>query len=242
MTVSVTPTPAGEGNAALIYSLTCGSLPVFNRFCGSILGWQIAETLHLLAMRVERQNLREDHWLVDFGIGRDFGLGNSHAMWTLGIRVADLRSKLNVNSTAVSVKGAAIVGSTTIAAQERTTFVGAGPRFGLQGDVPLGRQFGFDWQAGAAVLFGERTLTIAVPNSPFAGAQTSAPAIFNVDAQAGLSYWFNPNLKFTVGYRYDEYFKALKTITVTNPTTQSVAVNSIDRAYSGPMARLTFKY
>jgi hypothetical protein len=38
------------------------------------------------------QNLREDHWLIDFGIGRDFGLGNSHAEWTLGVRVADLRS------------------------------------------------------------------------------------------------------------------------------------------------------
>jgi hypothetical protein len=28
------------------------------------------------------QKLHEDHWLVDFGIGRDFGLGAGHAMWT----------------------------------------------------------------------------------------------------------------------------------------------------------------
>jgi len=39
------------------------------------------------------QRLREDHWLVDFGIGRDFGLGAGKAMWTLGVRVADLRAK-----------------------------------------------------------------------------------------------------------------------------------------------------
>jgi hypothetical protein len=44
------------------------------------------------------QNLREDHWLVDFGVGRDFGLGNGNAMWTLGVGVADLRSKLTSNA------------------------------------------------------------------------------------------------------------------------------------------------
>jgi hypothetical protein len=44
------------------------------------------------------QHLREDHWLVDFGIGRDFGLGDSHAIWTLGVRVADLRAKLNARN------------------------------------------------------------------------------------------------------------------------------------------------
>ena len=49
------------------------------------------------------QNLREDHWLVDFGIGRDFGLG-SNAMWTLGVRIADLCSKLNINGTTTVVK------------------------------------------------------------------------------------------------------------------------------------------
>jgi opacity protein-like surface antigen len=190
----------------------------------------------------ENQNLREDHWLVDFGIGRDFGLGDSHAMWTLGIRVADLRSKLNINSN-ISTVGPT-PSPTTIAAQERSTFVGAGPRFGLQGDVPLGGQWGLDWQAGAAVLFGERTLTITT-NTPFAGSQTDTPTIFNVDAQAGLSYWLNPNMKFTVGYRYDEYFRALKTLNVTNATSlagPTVAVTNIDRAYSGPMVRLTTKF
>jgi outer membrane translocation and assembly module TamA len=70
----------------------------------------------------------------------------------------------------------------------------------------------------------------------------TSPAIFNVDAQAGLSYSFSPNMKITVDYRFDDFFKALKTVTVVSPTTPTVAVTSIDRAYSGPMARLTFKY
>jgi hypothetical protein len=93
------------------------------------------------------------------------------------------------------------------------------------------------------VLFGERALTITT-NTPFAGSQTGTASIFNLDAQAGLSYWLTPNMKFTVGYRYDEYFKALKTVVVTNSTATPpvVAVNNIDRAYSGPMVRLTTKF
>jgi hypothetical protein len=73
------------------------------------------------------QNLREDHWLVDFGVGRDFGLGNSRAMWTLGVRVADLRSKLNASGNFVSASsGGAIVGTGVSSSQEKSTFVGAG--------------------------------------------------------------------------------------------------------------------
>jgi hypothetical protein len=47
---------------------------------------------------VGNENLRDDHWLVDFAVGRDFGLGNSNAQWTFGFRIADLRSKLSVNA------------------------------------------------------------------------------------------------------------------------------------------------
>jgi Legionella pneumophila major outer membrane protein precursor len=83
----------------------------------------------------ENQNLREDHWLVDFGIGRDFGLGNSNAIWTFGVHVADLCSKLNGNFSISTVGPSA--SPTTIAIQERSTFVGAGPRLGVQGDIPL---------------------------------------------------------------------------------------------------------
>jgi hypothetical protein len=75
-------------------------------------------------------NLKFTVGYLDFGIGRDFGLG-SNAMWTLGVRVADLRSKLNGNFN-ISTVGPA-PSPTTIAIQEKSTFVGAGPRFGVQG-------------------------------------------------------------------------------------------------------------
>ena len=196
--------------------------------------------------------MREDHWLVDFGIGRDFGLGAGKALWSLGVRLADLRAKWTANgsftattTTPTSVGG---IGTTTnvftsaFSAVQRTSFVGAGPRFGLQGEVPLGGQWSLDWLAGAAVLFGERNLqqtaTATTGGVSVTVAQNSSDtrAIFNVDAQAGLSYWFNPNLKFTVGYRFDGYFRALKTFN------SAGNVVDVDRFYNGPMVRLTSKF
>ncbi len=121
---------------------------------------------------------------------------------------------------------------------QRSTFVGAGPRFGLQGEVPLGSQWSFDWLAGAAVPYGERNLTasatvggVTIPLQ----ASSDSRAIFNVDAQAGLSYWINPNLKLTAGYRFDGYFRALKTLN------SAGNVVDVDRFYNGPMVRLTWK-
>ena len=192
------------------------------------------------------QHIREDHWLIDFGIGRDFGLGNSNAMWTLGIRVADLRAKLTASGnftattfTPPSGGGASVknVIKGSFSTEQKTSFIGAGPRFGVQGDIPLGNQWSIDWLAGAAVLFGERSVTLSVPAVTSFGASVSdTAAVFNVDAQAGLSYWFTPATKITASYRFDGYFKALKTVdSNVNPT-------NIDRFYSGPMLRLTTKF
>lgn len=193
------------------------------------------------------QDLREDHWLVDFGIGRDFGLGTVQGVWTLGVRVADLRSELNVNATVLSTAGGAPVGGANALSQQRSTFVGAGPRLGVQGGIPLGGQWSIDWLAGAAVLFGERnvTLTSAGVTTPITGTTSDTTAIFNVDAQAGLSYWFSPTMKITASYRYDEYFRALKTLTtnpVFGPTGPVITASNIDRSFSGPMLRLTSKF
>jgi len=115
----------------------------------------------------------------------------------------------------------------------------------VQGDIPLGNQFSIDWAAGAAVLFGERAVRVTVPAATNVGASVSdTPAIFNVDAQAGLSYWFTPATKLTVSYRYDEYFRALKTVVTTNAFTSAptVSTKNIDRSFSGPMVRLTTKF
>jgi hypothetical protein len=192
------------------------------------------------------QKIREDHWLVDFAVGRDFGLGNANAQWKLGLRVADLRSKLNANInvtattfTPVGLVSVASVHKTVVGFQQRSTFVGAGPRFGVEGSTPLGGSWSFDWLAGAAVLFGERNLTqnitVAVPTQN----SSDSAAVFNVDAQAGLAYWINPNLKITASYRVDAYFHALKTLNPAATVTSAPSIANVDRIYNGPMVRLT---
>jgi Legionella pneumophila major outer membrane protein precursor len=162
------------------------------------------------------KKLRVDHWEVDFGIGRDFGLGNDHAEWTFGVRVADLRSTLNVNAHFTLATAHTTVGAGNVATEQRSTFVGAGPWLGVQGDIPLGNQWSIDWLGGAAVLFGERAVTLTGQGATVGGSVSDRPAVFNVDAEAGLSYWFSPTLNMTASYGYDEYFKVTLGVASTN--------------------------
>jgi hypothetical protein len=126
--------------------------------------------------------------------------------------------------------------------QQDATFVGAGPRFGVEGSTPLAQGWSFDWLAGAAVLLGERhtsqTALTAIGGAPVLIGQATeqTTAVFNVDGQAGLSYWLNPNLKITASYRVDAYFNALKTI---KPGFANNTFVNVDQIYKGPMLRLT---
>jgi hypothetical protein len=197
------------------------------------------------------EKIRDEHWVVDFAIGRDFGLGNANAQWKLGLRVVDLRARLTASG--ISNTTGALVFNPPFNTQQNATFVGAGPRFGVEGSTPLAAGWSFDWLAGAAVLVGERhtsqtTLSfipappggIATPAALLTGQATEqTTAVFNVDAQAGLSYWLSPNLKITASYRVDAYFNALKTIKA--GTANNTFVN-VDQIYNGPMLRLTSSF
>lgn len=195
----------------------------------------------LITTASNNEKIRDDHWLVDFAVGRDFGLGNANAQWKLGLRVADLRSRLTASGPLSVSLGT--VG--TFATQQNATFVGAGPRLGVEGSTPLGGGWSIDWLGGVALLVGERhssqsSQTILHPGGvtvvSFPGvASEDTTAVFNVDGQAGLSYWFSPNLKITASYRVDAYFNALKTI---KPGTSTFTQN-VDQIYNGPMLRLT---
>jgi hypothetical protein len=192
------------------------------------------------------EKIRDEHWVVDFAVGRDFGLGNANAQWKLGLRVVDLRGRLTASGVANTT--GAVVNNNSFTVQQDATFVGAGPRFGVEGSTPLSAGWSFDWLAGAAVLVGERhtsqttlSTVAALGGATLLTGQATeqTTAVFNVDAQAGLSYWFSPNLKITASYRVDAYFNALKTV-------KSGAANNsfvdVDQIYNGPMARVTWKY
>jgi hypothetical protein len=187
-------------------------------------------------------NIKEDHWLVDFNVGRDFGLGND-AQWTFGVRVADLRSRLNVNGNfAVTVPGSTTTHG-AFNAQAKSEFLGAGPRLGVVGSTPLGGAWSFDWLGGAAVLFGERKLERSAAATTATGSviglsfnNSDNAAVFNLDAQAGLSYWVTPMTKVTASYRFDGYWNAIKTFN------SSGSLENADRFYNGPMLRLSTKF
>lgn len=202
-----------------------------------------------------KQNLREEHWLVDFAVGREFGFGSSNAQWNAGIRVADLRATLTANG---NFAGTALVSGphtfpftfsafANIASEQTSKFLGAGPRLSIEGETPLAASWAIDWKGGAAVLFGDRQLdqTTTISPPPFffftrtitsTISSSSFGAVFNPDGELGLSYLLNSSAKLTAGYRVDAYFNALRTFNAAGN------IVDVDRIYDGPFLRLTSKF
>jgi hypothetical protein len=200
------------------------------------------------------QQLREEHWALDFAVGREFGFGGSKAQWNAGIRVADLRATLTANGNFAGT--AAFTGHfspfsfsafANIAGEQTSKFLGAGPRLSVEGETPLAGSWAVDWKGGAAVLIGDRQLdqTISISPPPFffftrvvtsTISSSSTGAVFNPDGELGLSYLFNSNAKLTAGYRVDAYFNALRTFNAAGN------IVDVDRIYDGPFLRLTTKF
>jgi hypothetical protein len=156
---------------------------------------------------------------VDYSIthgvrfGRDLGIGDTKV--TFGARVAE----------------PLIANGFTPAFDDRR-FVGSGPRVGLQGSDRLQSSWGVDWQVGASVLFGDKTVDTAgvspaIPNYAASG------STLNVDGLLGLSYWFSSASKLTLGYRADAYFN--KSAPSLNLSTPSQAIDH------GPIVKFTIR-
>jgi len=195
--------------------------------------------------------VKEHHWLVDFAVGRDFALGTGMTQVKFGVRVAELYSKLTANEFFLGSFGP---GSTTVSGNisfsNRSKFLGVGPRLGIDGSVPIGGSWSLDYLGGVAVLIGQRKLdattstaqllynggptTIILDSSSASSLSSSnTAAIFNLDAQLGISYWVTRTFKMTASYRFDGYFNALTTIN------QNGSTSNEDRFYHGPMLRAT---
>lgn len=198
---------------------------------------------------------REDHWLVDFAVGRDFALGSGIAQGTLGIRVAEITSNSVGNgnllgclaTTPITAYPFCTKVSGNFAFQSRSRFLGVGPRLGVQGSQPLAGSWVFEYLGGVAVLFGDRTFSAtqmlnaistggaftAIPTTSLT--QSGAAAVFNLDAQVGISYWLTPTFKLTASYRFDGYWGALKVL-------EAADIRNQDRFYYGPMLRATMTF
>jgi hypothetical protein len=164
---------------------------------------------------------REDHAAADFAVGRDvgLGLGLGQTQLKVGLRIAEIEARTSGNGI-FNVPAFAIISPPLLPKPfsfvQNSRFVGGGPRLGLDGTMPLGGGWGIDYLGGIAVLYGARSLDVngtgatptAISNNMGA---LDAAAVFNLDAQAGLSYHFSQDLKLTAGYRFDGYWGALKT-------------------------------
>jgi len=204
---------------------------------------------------------QESQWLADAAIGRDvLGSGASAMQLKAGLRVAEVVGKtsslsnnggilnfgvpvpfLGAGFPPISSFGTAV----STATQTRSSFLGAGPRIGVEGSVPLAGSWAFDYAGDAAVLFGYQRLTsTATTNTVWTpailgllgGGGSSVTSttdqhfatVFNADLQVGVSYWMTPNVKLNASYRLDAYFNVL------NQTFGTTSRIAIDRYVHGP--------
>jgi hypothetical protein len=205
-------------------SATASGYGCFSGYCGTVFG---------------TANHKEDHWVADFAVGHDLGVGTGQAQVKLGLRVAELNATTNLAGTLYfpSSGGDTVTAAGTLNFHSR--FVGVGPRAGIEGSLPLSGAWGIDYMGGIAYLFGERSLDVsgaATGVGSFASNISDHQGVFNADASAGLYYAFSQNAKITAGYRFDGYWQSLKTVDA------NLNVVDVDRLFYGPFLRLTARY
>jgi opacity protein-like surface antigen len=210
--------------------------------------------------------LHESHWQADGGLGYDFMRG---AQLKFGFRVAEIKSDLEADTNfLLTVNAPAIIAAiggvpsatASIVEKDRRSFLGAGPRIGVGGSVPILGPLAFDYSADAAILFGNTKLSsgqvvslgVTVPtifafgiaNVPVNQVSWSAPTtVYNFDVEAGLSYWFTPNLKLGVSYRLDAFIDPLRIAPDDGALNPAIGPGrSVDRFYHGPKATLAAKF
>ncbi len=200
-----------------------------------------------------RADYRETHWLADMALGRDFGNGPYAMQFKFGVRAAELSgATIASNPRSVVVPGSGVFFSDVDNVLQQSKFLGAGPRFGIDGSAPIGMGWTFDYLGDIAALFGtqkfQRTSSFdnpiflnnpvsAVP--PFIDATQKFGAVFNSDIQLGVSYWISQNLKISASYRLDAFFNVLTTLDVKNDPTR---LQPIDRYIHGPRLAVTGQF
>jgi hypothetical protein len=194
----------------------------------------------------------ESHFVADFMIGRDLGVGATPPELQFGIRIAALHAAAQAreNSTSTSTStpfyfldpfplGPSTTTTTSASAFAawNSDFFGGGPRVAITGAVPIVGFWTFDYEAGVAELFGQRSLNFNMTTSTGGMAFTTTSPnvfVFNADAWVALSYWFTPHVKLSGGIRTDFYDSALATYNI-----NTGAVQNISRDFWGPFLRLT---
>jgi hypothetical protein len=203
--------------------------------------------------------LKEQHWFVDLGGGYQLFSGPSPLQLNFGVRVAEITAKVTTTSnTRLDIvdppdSATVIAGTETF---QRRSFLGAGPRVGIDGSFPLIAGWTFDYAGNAAVLFGNTKISTdsassvnvtgtLIPAFSVNGVNESTHwsktiAVGNVDAQAGFGYWLTPNMKLAASYRLDAFFGG--PLRQSPDSATNAPQQSIDRYYHGPKLTLTSRF
>jgi hypothetical protein len=208
---------------------------------------------------------KETHWLADFMVGRDLGLGGDLSSTArFGVRIADISSKTtgharwivpNVPTFATLCATAPTAGRCIDYRRDYTqynTFFGVGPRFQFNGIVPLAPRWAIDYMFGIADLYGHRKTSqgVAVSQSgaTFFFAPVTPVCFGNCpnDAAASDNAWvFNADAMIGLAYAITTNCTFMvsyrfdgywKALKGFDATGQPV---DLDRFYNGVMVRLT---
>jgi len=209
---------------------------------------------------------RETHWLADLALGRDvIGSGADAMQLKFGVRVAELRTKTNshasmsITATNVGVPPTTLFVAGDVNTLQELKFLGAGPRFGVDGSVPMARGWSLEYLGDVAALFGTQNFFqrraldnfvlnnfVFVPDlggllipSPVVNTAQKFATVFNADIQVGVSYWLSQNMKASLSYRVDAYFNAFAGLDAQNDPKNLVQIN---RYNHGPRLALTGQF
>jgi hypothetical protein len=199
----------------------------------------------------ERVTHKETHWLADLALGRDvLGSGVDNMQLKFGLRLAELRASTHMVNNVTQSGSGFVIGDDAIMQQD-TKFLGAGPRFGVEGAASLGRGWTLDYLGDVAVLMGTQRYQTSqtfenvflppgflVPPPSFNASQQFA-AVFNTDLQVGVSYWMSPAAKISLSYRLDAYFNALLGLDILNDPTK---LQRLDRYTHGPRLAVSAQF
>jgi len=138
-----------------------------------------SETISTSAVGNTSVGLTETHWQADFGMGYDFVPRMMQI--NFGFRVAEVSAVATATSNAsgtevanINVPGGStpVVGSLNATATSsdlttvRRSFLGAGPRVGLEGSVPVIGAWAFDYSGNAALRKSPAIRTAALATRP----------------------------------------------------------------------------
>jgi hypothetical protein len=212
---------------------------------------------------------KEKRWLADLAVGRDIaGSGPDSLQIKGGLRIAELVDTMDTtdaqhHAATIAAPGVviptfppynAITADSFMTTAQRSSFLGVGPKIGIEGSVPFAGRWAFDYQGDAAVLFGtEKSVTttssittvtpsfLNILNSAPGGILTTTAAqqfatMLNGDIQVGIGYWVTPYLKVTGSYRLDAF------IHVANESNTAANNLTPDRYIHGPRLTVTGQF